>query len=108
MHPEVEKYGEPDIYQAVMDEHLTQGQALEAKHHEAGVYMMAMGFKRRALFKMGWNEVDYISKLRTGTGRHLSYWKIALRMKEEANKVCPERASRIPTTPIEEDTIYER
>ena len=45
---------------------------------------MPMGFKRRSLFKMGWNEIDYIGKLRTGAGRHLSYWNIALRMVQEA------------------------
>ncbi|MDP3970200.1 MAG: FAD-dependent thymidylate synthase [bacterium] len=107
-HDELEKYGNLYEYQVVMDAHSDMGKKLGKKNHEVGVYMMAMGLKRRALFKMGWNQVDYMGKLRTGVGRHVSYWKMALRMVEEAQKVCPERVQHIPTTPLSEDTIYER
>lgn len=107
-HPELEKYGNLYAYQVAMDAHENMVAKLDNKNHEAGVYLSAMAFKRRSLFKMGWNEVDYIGKLRTGVGRHLSYWNIALRMVEEAKKVSPERAKHIPTTPLSADTVYER
>jgi hypothetical protein len=107
-HPELEKYGNLYAYQLAMD---VNGQAvnkLGKQHAEAGVYAMAMGYKRRSLFKMGWNEIDYIGKLRTGPGRHLSYWKIALRMVEEAAKLCPDRTRHIAAQPLSADSIYER
>ena len=81
---------------------------LDKTNHEAAVYLMPMGFKRRSLFKMGWNEIDYIGKLRTGPGRHLSYWNIALRMVEAAKKLSPVRAKHIPTKPLSQDSVYER
>jgi hypothetical protein len=107
-HPDLEKYGNLYAYQVVMDNLTSVGDKLDKYNHEAGVYAMPMGFKRRSLFKMGWNEIDYIGKLRTGAGRHLSYWNIALRMVEEAAKVCPQRTQYIPAKPLSEDTIYER
>lgn len=107
-HPELEKYGNLYAYQVAMDAHTDTVKALDTQQHEAGMYLMAMGFKRRSLFKMGWNEIDYVGKLRTGPGRHLSYWNIALRMVDEAAKLNPTRAKLIPTTPLSEDTIYER
>lgn len=107
-HPELEKYGNLYAYQVAMDAHTEMVKKLDTKNHEAGVYAMAMGFKRRSVFKMGWNEVDYIGKLRTGVGRHLSYWNIALRMVEEAAKISPHRTKYIPTTPLSADTVYER
>ncbi len=107
-HPEIERYGNLYAYQVTMDAQEETLKKLEKSNHEASVYLMSMAYKRRSLFKMGWNEVDYIGKLRTGVGRHLSYWNIALRMVEEAAKVNPVRASHIPTTPLSEDTVYER
>lgn len=107
-HPELEKYGNFYAYQVAMDTHQAMVETLYSQNREAAVYLMGMGFKRRSLFKMGWNEIDYIGKLRTGPGRHQSYWKIALRMVEEAAKLSPERAALIPTTPLSEDTVYER
>ncbi|MBI2415951.1 MAG: FAD-dependent thymidylate synthase [Candidatus Kerfeldbacteria bacterium] len=108
MHLELGKYGGQYPYQLAMDTITATLQKLERTNHEAAVYLMPMGFKRRALFKMSWNEIDYIGKLRTGGGRHLSYWKIALRMVEEAAKISPERAKHIPTTPLSADSVYER
>lgn len=107
-HPEVERYKGLYPYQLAMDTITNTLQRLEKTNHEAAAYLMPMGFKRRALFKMSWNEIDYIGKLRTGPGRHLSYWKMALRMVEEAAKLCPERVQYIPVKPLERDSIYER
>ncbi|MFA5995808.1 MAG: FAD-dependent thymidylate synthase [Patescibacteria group bacterium] len=107
-HPEIERYGNLYPYQVAMDAICATGKKLDKINHEAGVYAMPLGCKNRFLLKMGWNELDYIGKLRTGKGRHLSYWNIALRMVEEASKLCPERTKHIPTTPLEQDSVYER
>jgi len=107
-HPETGKYGGLYPYQLAMDTITTTLQKLDKVNHEAAVYLMPMGFKRRSLFKMGWNEIDYIGKLRTGPGRHLSYWNIALRIVEEAAKLSPERAKAIPTKPLSMDNVYDR
>lgn len=107
-HPEIERYKGLYPYQLAMDTIIAMLQRLEKHNHEAAAYVLPMGFKRRALFKMSWNEIDYIGKLRTGPGRHLSYWKMALRMVEEAAKISPERAKYIPIKPLGRDSIYER
>lgn len=107
-HPETGKYGGLYPYQVAMDNITGVLKKLDQVNHEAAVYLMPMGFKRRSLFKMGWNEVDYIGKLRTGPGRHLSYWNIALRIVEEAKKLSPIRAKHIPTKPLSMDSVYER
>ncbi len=107
-HPETGKYGGLYPYQVAMDNISETLKKLDAVNHEAAIYLMPMGFKRRSLFKMGWNEIDYIGKLRTGPGRHLSYWTIALRMVEEAKKLSPVRTRHIPTKPLSMDTVYER
>lgn len=107
-HPETERYKGLYPFQVAMDAIADTLRRLEKSNHEAAVYLMPIGFKRRALFKMSWNEIDYIGKLRTGSGRHLSYWKMALRMVEEAAKLSPERARFIPTKPLSQDNIFER
>ncbi len=107
-HPELEKYGNLYAYQQAMDTQLAVLKKLAKREPEAAVYAMPMGFKRRALFKMGWNELDYIGKLRTGGGRHQSYWKMALRMVEEVAKLSPAMAKHIPTKPLATDSVYER
>ncbi|EKD76623.1 MAG: hypothetical protein ACD_43C00040G0002 [uncultured bacterium] len=108
VHPELASYGGLYPYQLAMDTITETLKKVESVNHEAAVYLMPLGFKRRALFKMSWNELDYIGKLRTGAGRHLSYWKIALRMVEEAAKISPERAQLIQTKPLSMDSVYER
>lgn len=107
-HPELERYGNIYAYQVAMDAIMATGKKLDQQNHEAGVYAMPLGCKVRFLMKMSWNELDYIGKLRTGKGRHLSYWTTALRMVEEASKICPARTKHIPTTPLSEDSVYER
>lgn len=107
-HPETGKYGGLYPYQLAMDTITPVLKKLDKTNHEAAVYLMPMGFKRRSLFKMGWNEIDYIGKLRTGPGRHLSYWNIALRMVEEARKLSPVRTKHIATKPLSQDSVYER
>ncbi|MBI4407381.1 MAG: FAD-dependent thymidylate synthase [Candidatus Kerfeldbacteria bacterium] len=107
-HPETGKYGGLYPYQLAMDTITPTLKKLDKVNHEAAVYLMPMGFKRRSLFKMGWNEIDYIGKLRTGPGRHLSYWNIALRMVAEAKKLSPARTKHIPTKPLSLDSVYER
>lgn len=107
-HPEAGKYGGLYPYQLAMDTITPVLKKLDKTHHEAAVYLMPMGFKRRSLFKMGWNEIDYIGKLRTGPGRHLSYWNIALEMVKAAKKLSPLRAKHIPVKPLTLDSVYER
>lgn len=107
-HPEIERYKGLYPYQLAMDTITETLKRLEKYNHEAAAYLLPLGFRRRVLFKMSWNEIDYIGKLRTGPGRHLSYWQMALRMVEEAAKICPERARHIPTKPMSDDNIFER
>jgi thymidylate synthase ThyX len=56
---------------------------------ENAQYAIALGFRKRTLFKMDFAEAVYISELRSGPAGHFSYRTIAYRMFEEVGKRYP-------------------
>src|SRR5215813_12197736 len=52
-------------------------------------YLIALGFRKRTLFKMDFAEAVYISELRTGPAGHFSYGNVAYAMYEEVKKKYP-------------------
>ena len=52
-------------------------------------YAIALGFRKRTLFKMDFAEAVYISELRTGQAGHMSYRKVAWEMYEEVSRKYP-------------------
>jgi hypothetical protein len=49
---------------------------------ENAQYVIPLGYRKRALFKMDFSEVVYISELRTGPAGHISYRSVAYAMYE--------------------------
>jgi thymidylate synthase ThyX len=59
---------------------------------ENAQYAIALGFRKRTLFKMDFAEAVYIAELRSGPGGHFSYRQVAYRMFEEMRKRYPSLA----------------
>jgi thymidylate synthase ThyX len=64
---------------------------------EAG-YLLPMAARVRALFKMDYAEAVYIAELRTGTGGHFSYRRVAWAMRQELARRHPELAREVRAT----------
>jgi thymidylate synthase ThyX len=90
---ELEPAGVLDGYKAALDnsaravEMLAKSRAPEADQNSQ--YAIALGFRKRTLFKMDFAEAVYISELRTGPAGHSSYRNVAYAMYEEVKKKCP-------------------
>ena len=93
---EVGASGALENYRAAMDSarqaatRISQGTSSEAR--ENSQYVIPLGFRKRALFKMDFAEALYISELRTGPAGHASYRNVAYAMYEEVKKKYPDLA----------------
>jgi thymidylate synthase ThyX len=80
-----------------MDTASAAGYQLACSHtqeaRENSEYVIALGFRKRTLFKMDFAEAVYISELRTGPAGHFSYRNVAYAMYEEVKKKFPALAS---------------
>ena len=56
---------------------------------ENAQYVIPLGYRKRALFKMDFSEVVYISELRTGPAGHISYRSVAYAMYEAVARKYP-------------------
>jgi Thymidylate synthase complementing protein len=90
---ELEPAGALSAYRAAMDRaRATVGSLAKRRTPEAledSQYAIALGFRKRTLFKMDFAEAVYISELRTGPAGHFSYRNVAYEMYEEVKKKYP-------------------
>ena len=85
---EVKAGGVQQRYCAVMEQAATAGAHIASRLHEAGdpeaaekaQYLIPLGYRTRALFKMDFSEVVYISELRSAPAGHISYRRVAYEM----------------------------
>ena len=76
---------------------------------EAAVYLLPMGYRVRAAFKMDLAEAAYIAELRTKAGGHFSYRRAAYRMYEALAERHPSLARFVRVTdPTASDDMLER
>ncbi len=73
-----EQRGLMDAYRAAMEEAIERARAFPIAAHAA--YLLPLGARQRALFKMDLAEAAYIIELRTGVTGHFSYRRIAYEM----------------------------
>jgi thymidylate synthase ThyX len=103
---EVNAAGARGSYDAVMKrteeavEQLAQRTGTEAR--ENAQYAIPLAFRKRALFKMDFAEVVYISELRTGPAGHFSYRNVAYVMYEALAKRYPALAKHLRVTDVRE------
>jgi thymidylate synthase ThyX len=75
---------------------------LAPKHPESGQYVLPLGTKNRALFKMDFAEALYISELRSAPQGHFSYRNVAWEMYCAVKKQHPALAKYFRTTDVRE------
>ena len=97
--PELAPAGALSDYQKAMDRTAAAVTTLSKSHSPEAVenaqYAVALGFRKRTLFKMDFAETAYISELRTGPAGHASYRNVAYAMFEEIQKKHPALAEYI-------------
>ena len=90
---ELEPAGALKEYKAAMDHAANSAQKISAstapEAAESSQYAIALGFRKRTLFKMDFAEAVYISELRTGPAGHFSYRNVAYAMYEEVKRKYP-------------------
>src|SRR5262249_12484616 len=101
---ELEAAGLKERYEGTMREagevaaRLAQSPAPEAAL--SSLYVLAMGHRCRALFKMDLAEAQYISELRTGAAGHISYRRVAYAMYERVAERYPGLARHFRVTDV--------
>ncbi|SEG34756.1 Thymidylate synthase complementing protein [Bryocella elongata] len=82
--PTLEEAGLAEMYQAAMDKAVAAYQALSdsgvAEAEQSAQYLLPLGMRCRAMFKMDFAEALYISELRSGSAGHYSYRRVAWEM----------------------------
>jgi thymidylate synthase ThyX len=82
--PTLEEAGLADKYKSAMDAALAAYRVLcdsdEPEAKQSAQYLLPLGTRCRALFKMDFAEALYISELRSGVAGHFSYRKVAWEM----------------------------
>jgi thymidylate synthase ThyX len=73
-----------------------------------GQYVLPLGYRRRALFKMDAAELAYIAEVRTRPAGHFSYRHVAHAMYEEFARLYPGLAKHIRVTDPAEEDFFER
>jgi thymidylate synthase ThyX len=63
-------------------------------------YLLPLGTRNRSLFKMDFAQALYISELRTGTGGHFSYRRVAWEMYKAVERQHPALATYFRVTDI--------
>ncbi|MBM2812472.1 MAG: Thymidylate synthase thyX [Chloroflexi bacterium] len=103
-----EEAGAADIYRAAMDEAGTLAERLDQEHRGLGQYVLPLGYRRRALFKMDFAELAYIVETRTTPAGHFSYRDIASQMCDQFARRFPALASQIRATDARVEEFFER
>ncbi|HEY4011574.1 MAG TPA: FAD-dependent thymidylate synthase [Acidobacteriaceae bacterium] len=82
--PTLEEAGLADRYKSAMDAALAAYRELcdseEPEAKQSAQYLLPLGVRCRALFKMDFSEALYISELRSGVAGHFSYRRVAWEM----------------------------
>ncbi len=100
--------GQVERYDRTLRETAQAVRSLEAQLPLAAQYLLPLGFKRRALFKMDDAQAAYMIETRTGVNGHFQYRKAAFEMWEELNRVQPEIAKWVRVTPFEASDFLNR
>ncbi|MGH9521617.1 MAG: FAD-dependent thymidylate synthase [Terriglobales bacterium] len=101
---EVRAAGAKERYDDVMQRAIAAYKKVSEASPEthAADYLLPMAFRKRTLFKMDFAEAVYISELRTGTGGHISYRRIAYQMYQAVVRRYPALAQYFRVTDPEE------
>jgi thymidylate synthase ThyX len=97
---------EAERYLADMAEAARRVEALKAWDPLQAHYLLPLGFKTRALFRMDLAEAGYLIKLRSKEGGHFAYRRIAYQMYQALCDRYPEMAPYLTATdPADDDPL---
>ena len=77
------------LFHSTMKANQERGAQLETMVGRASQYLIAMGWKKRTLFKMNLRELYHIVELRTKSGGHFSYRDLCYEMYEKVKAAHP-------------------
>jgi hypothetical protein len=100
--------GQIERYDRTMRETAQAVTRLEAISPLAAHYLLPLGFKRRALFKMDDAQAAYMIETRSGVNGHFAYRLAAYQMWQELERVQPEIARWVRVTPFEASDFLNR
>jgi thymidylate synthase ThyX len=95
----------PRYESAMLDAHAAYAKlalSVAPEHAGSGDYLLPLGTRTRALFKMDFAEAVYISELRSQPQGHFSYRRIAWEMYEAVRKQHPSLAQYFRVTDVNE------
>jgi thymidylate synthase ThyX len=95
-------------YDETMTQTLEQVAQLAEVSPEAATYLLPLGFRRRALFKMDDAQAAYMIETRSGVNGHFAYRRAAYQMWQELERVQPEIAQWVRVTPFEQVNYLDR
>ena len=98
----LEEAGLVGQYEQAMDSAHKVHEQLAAKHPESAQYVLPLGTRMRALFKMDFAEAVYIAELRSAPQGHFSYRRIAWEMYEAVRQQHPALAAYFRVTDVRE------
>lgn len=98
----LEEAGLVSLYRRAMDAAHGAFAKLAVGHPESAQYVLPLGTRTRALFKMDFAEAVYISELRSAPQGHFSYRRIAWEMYEAVRRQHPALAKYFRVTDIRE------
>jgi thymidylate synthase ThyX len=78
--PTLAEAGLAEAYASAMDAAFAAYRTLHATEPEAAAYLLPLGTRVRAMFKMDFAEALYIAELRSGVAGHFSYRRVAWEM----------------------------
>jgi thymidylate synthase ThyX len=105
--PDLVATGLAERYDSAMQQAEPLFQRVAAESLQAAPYVLPLGFRRRALFKMDFAEVQYICELRTAPQGHFAYRAAAYQMFLKVREKEPElaRAIRVHESWFEPDPL---
>jgi len=106
--PAVEEAGLVREYCRHVDEAVALARELERARPWVGQYALPFAYRRRSLFKMDVEELQYIVELRTRPENHFSVREIAFQMFREFQRRAPELARHIRAVPPEHEEFFKR
>jgi len=86
---DVEEAGLLPRYQALMAHNKERVEELEKHFGKTSQYLIALGWKKRTLFKMNLRELYHMVELRTKSGGHFSYRDLCYDMYEQVKNAHP-------------------
>ncbi|HEX2912892.1 MAG TPA: FAD-dependent thymidylate synthase [Chloroflexia bacterium] len=95
-------------YDQTLRETAGEVESLAPQSSVAADYLLPLGYKRRALFKMDDAQAAYVIETRSGVNGHFAYRQAAYQMWQELNRVQPEIARWIRVTPFEKVDFLNR